>query len=46
MPKRGGHTGFTIPNSEFNYAEYRLLEFLTQGEWIFKAGKNCPEMLV
>ena len=31
MPKRGGHTGFTIPNSEFNYAEYRLLEFLTQG---------------
>ncbi len=31
IPKRGGHTGFTIPNSEFNYAEYRLLEFLTQG---------------
>ena len=31
MPKRGGHTGFTIPGSEFNYAEYRLLEFLTQG---------------
>ena len=30
MPKRGGHTGFTIPGSEFNYAEYRLLEFLTQ----------------
>jgi predicted alpha/beta-fold hydrolase len=30
MPKRGGHTGFTIPNSEFNYAEYRLLEFLIQ----------------
>jgi predicted alpha/beta-fold hydrolase len=30
MPTRGGHTGFTIPNSEFNYAEYRLLEFLTQ----------------
>ena len=32
MPKRGGHTGFTIPGSEFNYAEYRLLEFLTQEE--------------
>ena len=30
MPNRGGHTGFTIPNSEFNYSEYRLLEFLTQ----------------
>jgi predicted alpha/beta-fold hydrolase len=30
MPTRGGHTGFTISNSEFNYAEYRLLEFLTQ----------------
>lgn len=30
MPERGGHTGFTIPSSEFNYAEYRLLEFLTQ----------------
>ena len=30
MPKRGGHTGFTILGSEFNYAEKRLLEFLTQ----------------
>ena len=30
MPKRGGHTGFTILDSEFNYAEKRLLEFLTQ----------------
>jgi len=30
MPTRGGHTGFTISNSEFNYSEYRLLEFLTQ----------------
>ena len=30
MPKRGGHTGFTILGSEFNYAEYRLLEFLNQ----------------
>ena len=30
VPKRGGHTGFTLPGSEFNYAEYRLLEFLTQ----------------
>jgi predicted alpha/beta-fold hydrolase len=29
MPERGGHTGFTVPNSEFTYAEYRLLEFLT-----------------
>jgi predicted alpha/beta-fold hydrolase len=31
MPKRGGHTGFTLQGSEFNYAEKRLLEFLTQG---------------
>jgi len=31
IPKRGGHTGFTIRDSEFNYAEKRLLEFLTQG---------------
>ena len=31
IPKRGGHTGFTISDSEFNHAEYRLLEFLTQG---------------
>jgi predicted alpha/beta-fold hydrolase len=31
IPKRGGHTGFTLPGSEFNYAEYRLLDFLTQG---------------
>jgi predicted alpha/beta-fold hydrolase len=30
MPTRGGHTGFTIQGSEFTYAEYRLLEFLTQ----------------
>ncbi len=30
MPKRGGHTGFSIQGSEFNYAEKRLLEFLTQ----------------
>jgi hypothetical protein len=30
MPKRGGHTGFTILGSEFNYVEKRLLEFLTQ----------------
>lgn len=30
IPNRGGHTGFTIQGSEFNYAEYRLLEFLTQ----------------
>ncbi len=31
IPRRGGHTGFTLPRSEFNYAEYRLLDFLTQG---------------
>lgn len=31
IPNRGGHTGFTIPGSEFNYAEYRFLEFLTSG---------------
>lgn len=30
MPTRGGHTGFSILKSEFNYAEYRLLEFLIQ----------------
>lgn len=30
MHKRGGHTGFSIQGSEFNYAEKRLLEFLTQ----------------
>ncbi|WP_297337737.1 alpha/beta fold hydrolase [Algoriphagus sp.] len=29
MPKRGGHTGFLIPKNEFSFAEYRLLEFLT-----------------
>lgn len=29
MPKRGGHTGFTISGQEFTYAEKRFLEFLT-----------------
>lgn len=28
MPKRGGHTGFTLANKEFMWAEYRLFEFL------------------
>ena len=28
MPKRGGHTGFTLTNQEFMWAEYRLFEFL------------------
>jgi predicted alpha/beta-fold hydrolase len=28
MPSRGGHTGFTSPQSEFTWAEYRFLEFL------------------
>ncbi|MFC5190800.1 YheT family hydrolase [Algoriphagus aquatilis] len=28
MPKRGGHTGFTLANQEFMWAEYRLFEFL------------------
>jgi predicted alpha/beta-fold hydrolase len=28
MPKRGGHTGFTLPKSEFTWAEYRFLDFL------------------
>ena len=28
MPQRGGHTGFTLPKSEFTWAEYRFLEFL------------------
>ncbi|MDF2157913.1 alpha/beta fold hydrolase [Algoriphagus sp. CAU 1675] len=31
MPSRGGHTGFTLFNEEFTYAEKRLLEFLIQG---------------
>lgn len=30
VPKRGGHTGFTIPGSEFTYAEQRVFEFLIQ----------------
>ncbi|MEY3649260.1 MAG: hypothetical protein RLZ13_2145 [Bacteroidota bacterium] len=34
MPERGGHTGFTVPGSEFNYAESRVLEFLTQSSGI------------
>jgi uncharacterized protein len=28
MPKRGGHTGFTLANQEFMWAEHRLFEFL------------------
>ena len=28
MPQRGGHTGFSLPKSEFTWAEYRFLEFL------------------
>jgi predicted alpha/beta-fold hydrolase len=28
MPKRGGHTGFTVPDQEFTWAEHRFLEFL------------------
>lgn len=28
MPSRGGHTGFTLLQSEFTWAEYRFLEFL------------------
>ena len=28
MPKRGGHTGFTLKGDEFTWAEYRFLEFL------------------
>ena len=32
MPKRGGHTGFTIFGQEFTYAEKRFFEFLT-GEY-------------
>ncbi len=28
MPERGGHTGFALKGNEFNWAEYRLLEFL------------------
>ena len=30
MPKRGGHTGFVLKGKEFTWAEYRLLEFLTE----------------
>ncbi len=29
MPKRGGHTGFTLRNTGSTWAEMRLLEFLT-----------------
>jgi uncharacterized protein len=29
MPKRGGHTGFTLFGQEFTWAEKRFLEFLT-----------------
>ena len=28
MPKRGGHTGFTLANQEFTWAENRFFEFL------------------
>jgi predicted alpha/beta-fold hydrolase len=28
MPRRGGHTGFALAQSEFTWAEYRFLEFL------------------
>jgi uncharacterized protein len=28
IPKRGGHTGFTVKNQEFTWAELRFLEFL------------------
>lgn len=28
MPKRGGHTGFTVKNQEFTWAEIRFLDFL------------------
>ncbi|RKQ49051.1 hypothetical protein BXY85_0038 [Roseivirga pacifica] len=28
IPKRGGHVGFMLPNSEFTYSEKRTLEFL------------------
>jgi uncharacterized protein len=30
MPKRGGHTGFMVSEQEFNWAEYRFLDFLTK----------------
>ncbi len=30
MPKRGGHTGFILPNSEFTWAEYRFFQFLCE----------------
>lgn len=28
MPKRGGHTGFSLVGQEFTYGEFRMLEFL------------------
>lgn len=34
MPERGGHTGFIKADSEFTYAEFRILEFLTQSSGI------------
>lgn len=29
MPKRGGHTGFMVPDQEFTWAEYRFLDFFS-----------------
>lgn len=29
-PERGGHVGFVLPGSEFSYAEFRALEFLSK----------------
>jgi predicted alpha/beta-fold hydrolase len=30
IPKRGGHVGFSLPNAEHNYMEWRAFEFLTK----------------
>ncbi len=40
IPSRGGHTGFTVRGSEFTYAEYHLLEFLTDIQFTRSDKKN------
>jgi predicted alpha/beta-fold hydrolase len=31
MPTRGGHTGFLVSEQEFTFGEFRILDFLTEG---------------
>jgi uncharacterized protein len=34
MPKRGGHSGFTLKGNEFTWAEWRFLEFLNEKKYL------------